>query len=193
MVTSQVIYLGFLALLACERIGELMLSRRNARRAFALGAFEVGQRHFRAMASFHTLFIGCCGFEMWFLHRSFPGLLGWVAYAGALGAQALRYWVIFTLKERWNVRVIVLPNAAPVTSGPFRLMRHPNYLAVVLEMLCVPLAHGCWLTAMLYSLGNAALLTVRIRVEERALGTQYAAAFADFPRFLPRLRRGHTH
>jgi len=193
MVSSRVIYFCFLGLLACERALELALSRRNARLAFARGAVEAGHQHFRAMATFHTLFFFSCVAEVLVLQRPFPGLIGVAAYLGAIGAQGLRYWTIFTLKERWNVRVIVFPNAVPVTSGPFRFMRHPNYLAVVLEMFCVPLAHGAWITALVFSLANAALLAVRIRVEESALGSQYAAAFADRPRLLPRFRRGTSH
>jgi methyltransferase len=193
MVSSQAIYFGFLGLLACERILELALSRRNARLAFSRGAVEAGHQHFRAMAIFHTLFLLSCVAEVLVFRRRFPGLLGIAAYLGAIGAQGLRYWTIFTLKERWNVRVIVFPNVMPVTSGPFRFMRHPNYLAVVVEMFCVPLAHGCWLTALVFSFANAALLAIRIRVEESALGAKYAAVFADRPRFLPRFRRGTSH
>jgi methyltransferase len=179
-------YALFLALLALERVGELVLSRRNARRAFARGAVEVGQGHYRVMAAFHTLFLVACAVEAW--RRPFPGALGWTALALALAAQALRYWAITTLGERWNVRVIVLPDAPPVVAGPYRYIRHPNYVAVALELAAVPLIHGAWLTAVAFSLGNALLMVVRIRAEERALGAGYAAAFAARPRFNPLAR-----
>jgi methyltransferase len=180
-------YAVLLALLALERVGELWLSRRNARRAFTRGAVEVGQRHYRVMARFHTLFLVACALEARL--RPFPGALGWVALAAAVAAQALRYWAITTLGERWNVRIIVLPEALPVTEGPYRFIRHPNYVAVALELVAVPLIHGAWLTALVFSLGNALLMVVRIRAEENALGSRYAAAFAARPRFNPLGRR----
>jgi methyltransferase len=176
-------YLAFLGLLAVERVGELVLSRRNARRAFARGAVEVGQAHYRVMAAFHTLFLVACALEA--TERPFPHVLGWVALSGAILAQGLRYWAITTLGDRWNVRVIVLPGAAPVVAGPYRWVRHPNYVAVAMEMIFVPLIHGAWLTALLFSVGNALLMVVRIRAEETALGGRWADAFAATPRFIP--------
>lgn len=185
MVTSQALYLGFLVVLAAERIGELALSARNAKRAFARGAVEVGQAHYRVMAAFHTAFLFACAAEVMVADRPFPGALGWTALAAAVAAQALRYWAIATLGERWNTRVIVLPQSEPVTGGPYRWVRHPNYVAVVLELAVVPLIHGAWLTAIVFTAGNAAILFVRIRAEEAALGERYANAFANRPRFVP--------
>jgi methyltransferase len=179
-------YLAFLILLALERVGELLLSRRNAARAFARGAVEVGQRHYRVMAGFHTLFLVACAADAllrW--HAVTPARLALPMLGVALAAQALRYWAITTLGERWNVRVIVLPGAAPVTSGPYRWIRHPNYVAVAVELACVPLIHGAWPIALAFSLGNGALMLVRIRAEEKALGSRYADAFAARPRFIP--------
>jgi methyltransferase len=179
----MVTYLVFLGVIAVERVGELLLSRRNAGRAFARGAIEVGQAHYRVMALFHTLFLVACAVEG--ALRPFPGALGWAALAGAIAAQGLRYWAISTLGDRWNVRVIVLPGAPPVVGGPYRWVRHPNYVAVAMEMVFVPLVHGAWLTALLFSVGNALLMVVRIRAEEAALGNAWADAFAGTPRFIP--------
>ena len=181
----MVSYLALLALLSAERLVELWLSRRNARLAFARGAVEVGQFHYRIMAALHTAFLISCALEVWLWHRPFPGALGWAALGAVFLAQALRYWAIFTLGDRWNTRVIVLPNLPPVTTGPYRFLRHPNYLAVVIEMVAIPMVHGAWLTAVVFSLANAALLAVRIRAEEKALGPAWEAAFARLPRFLP--------
>lgn len=189
MASSQLLYVGFILLLAVERVGELWLSSRNARRAFAKGAVEVGQGHYKVMAAFHTLFLFACVAEVLWVPRPFPGALGWGALAVAVAAQALRYWAIGTLGDRWNTRIIFLPQAAPVTSGPYRWVRHPNYVAVVAELAAVPLIHGAWWTAVVFTLGNAAILYVRIRAEEAALGERYAHAFADRPRFLPHGRR----
>lgn len=185
MVTA---YLGALGLLGVERLYELFLSRRNAERVLARGGVEVGHAHFRVMAVVHTLFLFSCGVEVVLLERAFPGALGFGAIAAAIAAQALRYWAIRTLGESWNVRILVVPNAPPVTHGPYRFLRHPNYLAVIVEMIAVPIAHGAWITALLFSIANAALLVVRIRAEERALGEQWSSAFARRPRLLPRLQ-----
>jgi methyltransferase len=184
------LYLALLLLVGAERLVELRLSSRNAARAFARGAVEAGQRHYRVMKVLHTLFLVSCAAEVLLLHRPFPGELGWAALAVALLAQGLRYWAIATLGERWNTRVIVLPDAEPVTGGPYRWVRHPNYVAVILELAALPLVHGAYLTAIVFSVANALLLRVRIRVEEQALGARYARAFGAQPRFLPGGHRG---
>ena len=187
MVKGYFVFLGFLTL---ERLGELWLSRRNARWALAQGGVEYGQAHYRVMTALHTAFLICCALEPWLLARAFPGTLGWVAFGCAIAAQALRYWAIGTLGRRWNTRVIVLPTAPPVVGGPYRFLKHPNYLAVVVELLCVPLIHGAWLTALVFSVLNALMLRVRIKVEEAALGQQWQTAFAQKGRFLPGGSRG---
>jgi methyltransferase len=186
MVISQALYLGFLALLAVERGIELVISRENAKKAFAQGGFEVGRRHYAWMAAVHAMFFVCCAGEVVVLKRPFPGALGFIALCGALAAQALRYSAVSALGERWNVRIIVWPSRDPVTAGPYRFIRHPNYVAVIVELLAVPLVHGAFLSALFFSVCNAVLLTVRIREEERALGPAYAAEFAHHPRFIPK-------
>jgi methyltransferase len=187
---THAVFLGYMGLLVAERLVELWLSRRNAARAFARGGVETGQAHYRVMVAFHTLFLFACVAEVFVLSRPFPGMWGWVALGGAVLAQGLRYWAIATLGERWNSRIIVVPGLAPVTGGPYRFLRHPNYVAVVLELLAVPLIHGAWLTAAVFTVGNAALLFVRIRAEEQALGEVYARSFEGRPRFIPEVRRG---
>ncbi|MHB1047256.1 MAG: isoprenylcysteine carboxyl methyltransferase family protein [Thermoanaerobaculia bacterium] len=190
MPTSAAIYLGLLVLLVCERAVELVVSRRNARRAFAAGGVETGRRAYGVMVAVHALFPLACAGEVLLLDRPFPGAAGFAALAVAVGAQALRWWAVAALGERWNTRVIVVPGVSPVTSGPYRFLRHPNYLAVVLEMAAVPLTHGAWLTALVFSALNAALLAHRIPAEERALGRPYVEAFGDRLRLLPRGPRG---
>ncbi|HXX31777.1 MAG TPA: isoprenylcysteine carboxylmethyltransferase family protein [Myxococcaceae bacterium] len=190
MVTSERLYLGFLLLLGLERVGELFLSLRHARAARAAGAIEAGRGHYPVMVAFHSLFLVSCALEVVLGHRPFPGLLGWTALGVALAAQALRYWAVATLGVRWNTRVLVWPGLAPVTAGPYRFVRHPNYLAVVVEMVAVPLVHGAWVTAAVFSAGNALLLRTRIRSEEQALGRPWAEAFAHRPRLVPELPRG---
>lgn len=188
--TSVRLYLLLLLLLYGARLVELLVSRRNTRRALAAGAIETGQGHFRWMAAFHAVFPLACGLEVVLLQRAFPGNLGWLALSVAILAHILRWWVIVTLGEAWSVRIIVRSDRPPVTRGPYRLLRHPNYLAVVLEIGSVPLIHGAWLTALIGSTLNALILRVRIRAEERALGSAHAAAFAGRPRLVPGVHRG---
>jgi methyltransferase len=88
-----------------------------------------------------------------------------------VASQALRWWCIVTLGPRWNTRVIVVPGLPPVRSGPYRLIAHPNYVAVVVEGVALPLMHGCWMTAVVFTALDAVLLAVRLRVENRALAS----------------------
>ena len=158
---------AYLGVLSLQRVAELALSARNLARLRARGAREVSASHFG-----------------WFvlLHAGYPIALVAEALAGArppafwpwalalwLAAQALRVAAIATLGERWNVRIVVVPGAPPVRSGIYRWMRHPNYVAVVLEFLSAPLMFGAYATAIVASLLNAAVLAVRIPAEERAL------------------------
>ncbi len=189
MVSSAALYLAFLGALYAERLAELLVSQRNARLAFAEGGVETGRRNYAAMVAVHALFPFACGLEVVALHRPFPHVLGPMALAVALAAQALRWWVVATLGRRWNTRIIVVPAAGPITTGPYRVLRHPNYLAVMLEAVAVPLVHGAWISALVFCAANAALLAVRIPAEERALGPAYASAFAGRPRLLPGARR----
>lgn len=185
MVTTLVWYWGFLGLIALERVIELVISNRNARWAFAQGAVETGQAHYRVMTALHTAFLIACVLEPWLLERRFPSPWGWIAFGVAIASQGLRYWAISTLGKRWNTRVIVLPTAEPVVGGPYRFIRHPNYVAVIAELAALPLIHGAWLTAAIFTIANALLLRTRIQVEERALGAQYVATFGNKPRFMP--------
>jgi methyltransferase len=170
MVTPASAYLGLVALVGLQRLAELRLSRSHAHKALARGGVEHGRGHFPAMAAMHAAFLASCALEVVLLRRPFPGALGWTALCVFLLAQGLRYWAIASLGDRWNVRVIVVPGDGLVERGPYRFLRHPNYLAVALEIAALPLVHGAFLTALVFSLANAALLRVRIRTEEDALG-----------------------
>ena len=180
-------YLVFLALIGLERLFELRLSRRNASRARARGAIEVGAGHFRWMQLLHGCFLACCALEVLVFERPFRAGLAVPMLAIALAAQGLRYWVIATLGERWNVRVILQPGEPVVTRGPYRWLRHPNYLAVILEGFAIPLIHGAWLTALVFSVLDAWLLRVRIRTEERALSEHcgFRERLGDRPGLVP--------
>jgi methyltransferase len=178
-------YLALVAGFAAERLVELALSTRNARRARARGAVESGRGHYPVMVAFHALFLASCAAEALAAPAPPPRTIALPALLAALGAQALRWWSVASLGDRWNTRILVRPGDAPVRRGPYRLLRHPNYLAVVVELAALPLAYGGWRTALLFGAGNAALLAVRIRAEERALGPRWQAAFAATPRLVP--------
>lgn len=169
-------YLLLLGLVACERGVELLVSAGHARRLWARGAVESGRGHYPAMVAFHSSFLVACAAEA-LLFPAPPPPVALLALGGALLAQALRWWAVATLGERWTTRILVLPGEPPVTGGPYRFARHPNYLAVALETACLPLAFGSWRTAFAFSVGNALLLAIRIRAEERALGGAWAQAF----------------
>lgn len=179
-------FLAFVGALLVERLVELRLSKSHAEKALARGGVEVGQRHFRVMALVHTLWFFAMGLELFLRAPQFSSPWGFFALGGALLAQALRWWAISALGEKWNVRVIVVPADAPMRTGPYRFLRHPNYLAVIVEIACVPLIHALWVTAVAFTLANAWVLRVRIREEEAALGALYQEAFARTPRFVPR-------
>lgn len=175
LLDSRVLYTLLIAAFALERLWEVRLSLRNARRALEAGGREHGRGHYPVMVALHTLFLIACPLEVWLLGRAFEPWIGWPMLAVSLATQGLRYWVITTLGWRWNTRVIVVPGLPLVAGGPFRWIRHPNYVAVCLELLALPLVHGAWLTALAFSAANAALLWVRIGVENRALGYGGAA------------------
>jgi len=191
-IDTRILYTGLVGLAAIERLCELRIAGRNRRRLLAQGAREVGAGHYPWMVLLHTLWLFACPLEVWLLNRPFLPVLAAVSLLGFFGAMALRYWVIATLQGRWTTRVLVLPGLSPITSGPYRFTRHPNYLAVIVEIASLPLVHTAWVTALLFSLADALLLSVRIRAEEKALSevTTYAAVFAGRPRFLPRRRAG---
>ncbi len=187
---TRVLYTALVGLAAAARLCELRIASRNRKNLLAQGAVEVGTGHYPWMVLLHTAWLAACPLEVWLLHRPFLPVLAAFSLAGFLAAMALRYWVIATLGGgggRWTTRILVLPGSAPVAAGPYRFTRHPNYLAVIVEIATLPLVHTAWWTAVTFSLANALLLRVRIRAEERALTelSSYGAVFSDRPRFLP--------
>lgn len=180
-------YLLLLAAIGIERLVELAISRRNAAHAAARGGVEHGHGHFRWMVLVHGAFLPACALEVLLLDRPFVAALGVPMLGLALAAQGLRYWAISALGPAWNVRVVVVPGAPVVRRGPYRWLRHPNYLAVALEGVAIPLVHTAWITAVAFTAANAALLRVRIRCEETALEEHGAdaAALGELPRLLP--------
>ncbi len=165
----MIAYVVLVALVAVERMAELVVSKRHAAWAFARGGVEYGRRHYPVMAAVHAALLVSCVVEVAVADRPFVPWLGWPMLALVLLTQGMRWWCIATLGRQWNTRVIVVPGMPLVTSGPYRWLRHPNYAAVALEVAALPLVHTAWVTALVFSAANAALLAVRIPVESRAL------------------------
>jgi methyltransferase len=158
----------FVVALAAQRLWELGLSRRHEKILRARGAVEHGREHFPLLVAVHVLLLLGIVFEVFVLGAR-PSAV-WPRWAALFVAgQMLRYAAIRALGDFWNVRVLVVPKAKLVRTGPYRWLRHPNYLAVVLELVAAPMIFGAWRTAILVSLLNAVALWVRIRCEERAL------------------------
>ncbi|MDU0301708.1 isoprenylcysteine carboxyl methyltransferase family protein [Streptomyces sp. PAL114] len=162
-------YTPLVLAVAVERLAELVVARRNAAWTRARAGVEHGSGHYPVMVVLHTGLLAGCLLEPLLADRPFLPALGWPALALALLAQVLRWWCITSLGPYWNTRVIVVPGARLVGRGPYRLLRHPNYVAVVVEGVALPLVHSAWITATLFTLANAVLLTVRIRCENAAL------------------------
>jgi methyltransferase len=158
-----------LVALAVQRILELRLARRNEAWARAQGAHELGARHYPAFFVLHVGWLVAWPLEVWIRG---PALApGWWAWIGAfVAAQGLRYWAIATLGRRWNTRILVLPGTSPIARGPYRVLAHPNYVAVCIELAAVPLVFGAWWTAAITAIVNAVLLLgIRIPAEVAAL------------------------
>jgi methyltransferase len=163
-------YVALVGATALERLAELVVSARNARWSFARGGVESSRGHFPAMVALHTGLLVACVAEAVLADRPFLPWLGWPMLVLALASQGLRWWCIATLGPRWNTRVIVVPGLPLVTGGPYRWLRHPNYVAVVVEGIALPLVHTCWVTAVAFTVLNAVLLLrFRVPAEERAL------------------------
>ncbi len=165
----MIAYYVLLALIALERITELVVSQRHAAASLRRGGLESGAGHFPVMVALHTALLAGCVIEPIVAHRAFHPVFGSVMIAVVLAANALRWWCIATLGQYWTARVIVVPGTRLVRSGPYRWFTHPNYAAVIIEGAALPLAGSAWVTAAAFTALNAVLLTVRIRCENHAL------------------------
>jgi methyltransferase len=168
-------YVVLVLAVGLERLFELVVAKRNLAWALERGGVETGFGHYPVMVVLHTALLVGCIVEVLALDRPFVPALGWPMVVLVLAAQGLRWWCIRTLGPQWNTRVVIVPGLPLVGGGPYRFLRHPNYVAVVVEGLALPLAHSAWLTAVVFTVANAALLTVRIRTEARALDSVVGA------------------
>jgi methyltransferase len=182
-------YLALLALVGLERLFELRISRRNQQKLEKQGVRKIAEPHFRWMVFTHASVLVCAAAEVILLHRPLIPLLAMSMAGLFIFANALRWWVIRTLAGHWNVEVMASSRVGVVTSGPYRWVRHPNYVAVVIELFSLPMIHTAWITALAGTLANLEILRRRLLVEEGVLmaDPSYRSAMGEKPRFLPKV------
>lgn len=187
-------YLALLVLVGIGRLAELGISRRNQRQLQGQGVRKIPEPHFRWMVILHGGVIVCAGAEVLLLHRPFILALAVPMCVLFVLANLLRWWVIRTLAGHWNVEVMESSRVGVVSSGPYRWVRHPNYVAVVMEIFSLPMIHTAWITAIVGTLGDLEILRRRIKVEDGFLmsNPDYRLAMGEKPRFFPRLFRRHS-
>jgi methyltransferase len=168
---TRVVFSLLIGALILQRLIELAISKGNTRALQQRGAVEFGAGHYPMMVGLHTAFVVSCLAEVWLLDRPWSPAIAVAASLVLICALSLRWWTLATLGRRWTTRVLVLPGEELVSSGPYRWLRHPNYLVVILEIVAIPMVHTAWLTAVVFSFLNLLLLRERIRVEESALET----------------------
>lgn len=166
---SLLMYAALICAVAAQRIVELRLSAQNSKAATVAGAVEVGRGHYPWMVALHAAFLVSCPLEVWLLQRPLVPALAVAMAVLLLVATGLRYSAIRALGERWTTRAFRWPDRRRIRSGPYRFLHHPNYLAVRLEIVALPLLHTAWITAVVFTALNAWLLHVRTNIEERGL------------------------
>ena len=184
----MLIFYLVLAIIIIQRLSELRIARSNEIWMKSKGALEFGHKHYRLMVMMHTLFFVALLAEVIVLKRGlspyWPALL--ILF---LVTQGVRVWALSSLGRFWNTKIIVLPNANIVRKGPYRFIKHPNYVIVTIELIVIPLLFQAYITAGVFTLLNAAMLSIRIPAEEKALKqlTEYDTTFKDCNRFVPEL------
>lgn len=177
------LFVFLISFVIAQRVVELVVARRNERWMKEQGAIELGAGHYGWMVMMHVAFFVALIAEILLLHRQPPS---WVAVPFVIFfcAQAIRIWALWSLGRFWNTKILVLPGASVVRRGPYRFIRHPNYFVVTVELLALPLVFQAYWTALLFTLLNVVILSVRIPMEERALN-----AYTDYPQSMAGVRR----
>ncbi|TSB45639.1 isoprenylcysteine carboxyl methyltransferase family protein [Alkalicoccobacillus porphyridii] len=180
----------FIGLVIAQRLAEVVVAKSNERWMKERGAFEAGASHYPVMVALHSCFFVSLLVEVTVesLTWSIWSVLPLVIF---LLAQIIRVWALVSLGRYWNTKIIVLPDADPIQRGPYRWIRHPNYLVVVLEILFLPLIFQAYVTAILFSLFNVVMLMVRVKIEEEALDQdgRYQEKFHEVGRFMGTRKR----
>lgn len=161
-------FIIFLSIIIIQRISELILSKRNEKYLTSHGAIEYDKKGYKYIVLMHNLFFISVITEFVFLGRQLNEY--WkVLLIIFICTQLLRYWAIFTLGKRWTTKILVLPNSELIRSGLYKHLKHPNYMAVIIEIAVIPLLFSCYYTAIVFSILNLIVLKRRIRIEEEAL------------------------
>ncbi|MBO8172912.1 MAG: hypothetical protein H0Z33_13615 [Bacillaceae bacterium] len=180
-------FIILISVIILQRLLELVVARRNEKIIKSMGGYEAGKEHYKYMVLFHVAFFVSVLAEAGFRGVHVPPW--WpVPFTLFILAQILRYWCIYSLGPFWNTKIMVLPGSVPVVRGPYRFLRHPNYVTVTLELLVIPLLFGLTVSAILFPLANILLLKkVRIPAEEKALAatTAYGDIMSEVPRLFP--------
>lgn len=184
-----VAYICLLVLVGIERLAEVAISRHNQSKMKAQGVQKVREPHYPWLVLFHAVILVAAGAEVLFLHRPLIPALAISMLALFILSNLIRYWVIYLLAGLWNIQIMDSGRVGIVTSGPYRWVRHPNYVGVVLEIFSLPMIHTAWITAVVGTLGYFEILRRRLKIEDRVLmaNPAYREAMGDKPRFLPRL------
>jgi methyltransferase len=187
MSSSVTLFIVLVAAVGAGRLIELRLSKRHQRQLAERGAALCPEPVFRAMVALHTGILAGAVIEVLAFDRRFEPVIGIPALILVALATALRLWVIASLGVHWNVRVVRSAPLGVITAGPYRFVRHPNYVAVFVELAALPLVHGAIVTALAGAIAHLIILQRRIQLEESVLmaDADYRRAFADKPRFLP--------
>jgi methyltransferase len=185
---SRIVYIIFLVVVGAGRFIELGISRRNQKSLIAKGASRVSEPRFQWMIFVHAIVLVGAGLEVIFLRRPLIPALAISMGILALLANMLRWWVIRTLRSHWNVQIMKSAQLGVVSSGPYRWIRHPNYVAVFVELIAIPLIYSAWISALVAAVGNGWVLYSRIEVEDQMLLSDpgYRETMGNKPRFLPK-------
>lgn len=188
---TEVFFLAFLGLLGLLRIGELIISKQNWK-SHGSRATQLDEPLFKFMVCLHISMFVLLPLELLLTSSTFGGWLSFCGLTMTAIALILRVWTLASIGKSWNVKVVFGEDYPIVSHGPYRYVRHPNYLVVILELAFIPLIHGLYRSALVLSILNLLVLRVRIRNEEQVLfkNPQWVAKMAKKPRFIPRLGNG---
>lgn len=184
------LFLFLYIFLIIQRLTELVIANNNEKWLKKQGAIEVGTKHYPYIVMLHSSFFISLLIEVAYYKKGLASY--WVVlFICFMLVQALRIWTIMTLGKYWNTKIIILPHSLPISVGPYKFIRHPNYLVVILELLLVPLIFNAYITAIIFTILNLIILTVRISVEERSLieYTKYGEVFQNRAKFTPRFSK----
>lgn len=182
------VFFIFVGLIVFQRITELVIARKNEAWMKRQGAIEFGQRHYPAMVSIHTAFFIFFILEVILFDKKLSDY--WpVLLALFIFTQAMRVWALASLGRFWNTKIIILPGADVIKKGPYKIIKHPNYLIVAIELIVIPLMFNAYISMAIFTLLNILILSIRIPAEEKALNelTKYETAFTNQGRFVPNL------